>query len=158
VQNGLDILINNAGVYINKNLVESNDDELWDVLSSNLVSPIILTRELLPIFQRQNGGIIVNINSTAGEKGTAGETLYCASKFGLRGFSEALLEESRKYNIQVLSIFLGAIRTKMVSEYRPDWEKLMDPNDVAKAVCDVCTEMMNELEVSEIRIIRGMFK
>jgi short-subunit dehydrogenase len=92
-EGGIDILINNAGVGDFGLLADRATADIERAVATNLTAPIDLCRELLPHLQRRQQAHIVNIGSAYGGIGCAGSSIYCATKFGLRGFSEALRRE-----------------------------------------------------------------
>ncbi|WP_421131770.1 SDR family oxidoreductase [Alteromonas sp. A079] len=87
------MLINNAGVTETGSITASSLDETNALLMTNLTVPITLTQRLIPILQRSSEAHVVNVGSTFGSIGFAYHSLYCASKFGLRGFTESLMRE-----------------------------------------------------------------
>jgi 3-oxoacyl-[acyl-carrier protein] reductase len=145
-------LINNAGIYMNKGFMCTAPTHFRKIIDTNLLAPILLTHRLFPLFQRKQSGIIININSIAGENGSSGETAYCASKHGLRGFSKALQFDAVKNNIRVIDIILGAMKTDMTNE-RSDQEKLIEPYDAARLIFKIYGEH-NTLRINEISIGR----
>lgn len=152
---GIDILINNAAIYSDKPLLEMPEEEVKEIIDLNLTATILLTKAIWPIFQKQKSGMVVNINSTAGRSGSKDESIYCASKFGLRGFSEALQFEATKDSIQVLNVNVGAMKTSM-TEGRKDWSKFIDPKEVAETVHQVCHNYTS-LRLTEIDILRRKY-
>lgn len=129
----IDILINNAGIWIEKPFLEGSMDE-WDTaLDVNLKSVIHLTRYTLD-FMPEDGAIIF-IASTASKRTYANGTNYCAAKYGLLGFAGALFEDIREKGIKVSSIFPGVVNTDMhAGDEKLDAEKMIQPEDVAQAV------------------------
>lgn len=99
--NGIDGLINNAGRSVFAPLEATGTTELQAQLTINLLLPMLVTRDLLPLLRRREHAVIVNIGSTLGSIGYAGFTGYCAGKFGLRGFTEALRRELADTSIAV---------------------------------------------------------
>jgi short-subunit dehydrogenase len=100
-QSGIDVLINNAGVSDFGLLSDLSADTLDRALMTNLLAPMDLCRQLLPHLSRKPQAHIVNVGSVFGSIGFAGSTAYCATKFGLRGFSEALRRELAGSNVRV---------------------------------------------------------
>jgi short-subunit dehydrogenase len=90
---GHDMLINTAGLMDFTSFVEQSDERIEAVFATNVIAPMQLCKKVLPYMLAQNKGHIVNIGSTFGSIGYPGSTVYCASKFGIRGFSEALNRE-----------------------------------------------------------------
>lgn len=110
---GISILINGAGINefsLFENLSAKRARELVDV---NLLSPMLLTQELLPLLQEQKDARVINIGSTFGSIGYPGFSAYCASKFGLRGFTEALRRELADTSTRVSYIAPRATRTDL---------------------------------------------
>lgn len=116
----LDILVNNAGLG-RFGLLEDMSAEDWDVqMATNLRGVFLCTRAVLPAMKRHNaetgfGGHIINICSVAGLVGNAEVSAYNATKFGLKGFSEALMKEVRNDGIKVSCLYPGSIRTDFFS-------------------------------------------
>ena len=111
---GFNLLINAAGVN-HFGLFESmNDAQIADLIDINLTSTLQLTRSLLPLLQKQQS-CVVNVGSTFGSIGYTGFSAYCASKFALRGFSEALRRELADTPVGVLYLAPRATRTEMNS-------------------------------------------
>ncbi len=146
-----DILVNNAGITLIGPLQKMKTAEVDNLFETNLRAPILLTREVLPSMMKRKKGVIINISSIAGKVGLGNFSVYCASKFGLSGFSEALLEEVREFGIKVVDVCSGMVDTEIhgrqTSIRRQD---MIQPEDVADAVLlsvasDTCT-------ISEIRI------
>ena len=84
-----------------------------DLIDTNLRSPMLLTQAVLPILERAESGLVVNVGSTFGSLGHAGYASYCATKFGLRGFSEALSREYADSRLDVVYVAPRATRTSM---------------------------------------------
>lgn len=128
----VDILIHAAGV-LHKDPFDQLDDEQWrETMDINVLAPVTLTRELLPALRRSRG-LIITINSGAGLHGVEENTAYCASKFALRGFTDALrLEE--KGQVRVTSIHPGRTDTDMLANPKHGDRPKMDPVNVARAV------------------------
>lgn len=110
---GLDVLINNAGTSHFAWLEDQAQEQISEQLALNLTAPILLTRELLPWLRRP--GMVMNIGSAFGGIGYPGYSVYCAGKFGLRGFSEALGRELADSRIKVLYFAPRATRTTLNS-------------------------------------------
>lgn len=97
-----EILINTLGVNQLENFFETSDESIDRMVATNLVAPIQLCRDMLTRFKTSSGGIIVNVGSIMGSIGFAGSVVYCATKFGLRGFSESLRRELADTDIRVI--------------------------------------------------------
>lgn len=114
-QHGLDLWVNAAGVLDFQLFDDQNSDRVEQMLLTNLVSPILLTQSLLPLLQQRKDATIVNIGSIFGSIGHPGFAAYCASKFGLRGFTEALQRELADSGIRVLYLAPRATHTDLNS-------------------------------------------
>jgi 3-oxoacyl-[acyl-carrier protein] reductase len=106
-----DILVNNAGAMRSKPVKEMPLD-LWNrVIETNLTGPFLVTRGFLPAMIKKNRGDIFMISSMSGKKGDPGSAVYNASKFGLQGFSQALMYEVRRNNIRVMVLNPSSVNT-----------------------------------------------
>ena len=114
--NGVSLLINSAGVNEFRMFEKQSAGTIENLLQINLLSPILLSLELLPLLGRQQEGRIINIGSTFGSIGYPGFSTYCASKFGLRGFTEALRRELADSNTRISYIAPRATRTDLNSD------------------------------------------
>ena len=114
--NGLDILINLAGLQTFKSLIEMETVEIESQIAVNLQAPILLSKQATAYMKTQGNGHIVNIGSTFGSIGFANFSVYSAAKFGLRGFSEALRRELQDTRIKITYIAPRATRTQMNSD------------------------------------------
>lgn len=134
----IDFLINNAGIYFRSTVEELEKDQLDKLLATNLVAPMILTKLALPHLKKTPGSAVINLASVAGKTGFGGLSAYCASKFGLRGFSEALFDEVREFGVKVCVLCPGFIKTPMVTGSKGlDDEKMIPVEEVAQTVLNV---------------------
>ncbi len=108
---GLDILVNNAGVGRFQNVAEMSVETWREILGTNLDGLFYACRYALPELKKRGGGFIINIGSLAGKNAFPGGAAYNASKFGLIGFSEALMQEVRYDDIRVAYIMPGSVDT-----------------------------------------------
>ena len=113
---GVNLLVNAAGVNRFAMLEQVDDGQIEDMLALNVTATLQLTRALLPLLRQQSHGLVVNVGSTYGSIGYPGYTVYCASKFALRGFSEALRRELADTPVNVLYVAPRATRTGMNSQ------------------------------------------
>jgi len=127
---GINLLINAAGVNHFAMLEQLDDSEINAMLAVNISAPICLTKTLLPLLKEAESAMVVNVGSTYGSIGYAGFASYCATKFALRGFSEALRRELADTRVSVLYVAPRATRTSMNS---PEAQAL---NDALKANVD----------------------
>lgn len=130
----VDILVNNAGVWAFKSVQETSVAE-WDrMMETNLRGVFLCAKAVLrPMIQQQSGQII-NISSAAGKRGYGNMAAYCASKFGVTGFTEALAEEVQPHNIRVVAICPGAVaNSRYEHDPRPaDELKMLSTEDIAQ--------------------------
>ena len=136
----VDVLINNAGIGILKPLLELTTAE-WDAtMATNLRSLFLVTRAVLPGMRERKHGTIVNLSSLAGRNGLAGGTAYSASKHAVLGFSRSLMLEVRQDNVRVVAVCPGSVDTPLLhqqSTLKPDFAKILRPEDVAQTVLDI---------------------
>ena len=129
--NEIDLLVNNAGMYLPGELADEPEGLLETMIGINLYSAYRLTRKILPVMKRKNGGHIFNMCSVASLKAYPHGGAYSISKYALLGFSENLREELKPNNIKVTAICPGAT-------YTPSWyssgvapERIMEAADIA---------------------------
>jgi NAD(P)-dependent dehydrogenase (short-subunit alcohol dehydrogenase family) len=132
---GLDILVNNAGVGVFKPIAEITNEEWRSVIETNLNGVFYCCRAATPLMRRRGGGYIINISSLAGKNAFAGGTAYNASKFGLNGFSEALMLDLRYDKIRVSYVMPGSVATDFTPGSAQPWK--LQAADVAQAVLDL---------------------
>ena len=110
---GIDLLVNNAGISGRMPLADMEDD-VWDrMIEVNLTGVERMTRAVLPHMMRRRTGSIVSISSIAGRTGKANMSHYCATKFGIIGFTQALALELAEHRIRVNCVCPGIIRTRL---------------------------------------------
>jgi short-subunit dehydrogenase len=131
----IDVLVNNAGIYRYQATARARVDD-WDaMLAVNLRAPMVLSRAVLPYMLSAGRGAIINIASVAGKVGFDSHAGYCASKFGLVGFSRALFEEVRDQGVVVSVICPGMVRTDMTADVQgANRDRMLEAGDVARAV------------------------
>jgi len=135
---GLDILINNAGIGTFETVEETSPEDFRAVLETNLFGVFYGCHEAIPQMKKRGGGYIINISSLAGANPHPRMAAYNASKFGLNGFSEALMQEVRHDNIKVSYIMPGSVNTEFGGD-SPNNEKSwqLTPRDIARVVIDL---------------------
>ncbi|MCP3914618.1 MAG: SDR family oxidoreductase [bacterium] len=132
----MDVLVNNAGVFDVKPF-EETDLGLWNrMLEVNLTGPFLVTQESLTALKESPKGHLFNVSSTAGKQGFAGSTAYCTTKYGLRGFSDALRLELADTGVRVSTVYPGATDTKILDGVPGDWDRsaMNKPEDIAEVV------------------------
>ena len=135
---GLDILVNNAGIGIFETVEQTSVEDFRAVLETNLFGVFYCCHEAIPQMKKRGGGYIINISSLAGANPHPRMAAYNASKFGLNGFSEALMQEVRHDNIKVSYIMPGSVNTEFGDDEpssEKDWQ--LTPQDIARVVVDL---------------------
>ena len=137
----LDVLVNAAGVFDLAPVVETGSEVLSRNLGVNLTGSINVTRAFLPGMLAAGSGLVVNVGSVAGWKAFPDNAAYSASKYGLRGFHDVLLEELRGTGVRACLLEPGAVDTGLwdpldpdSAPHLPDRAEMLRPEDVARAV------------------------
>lgn len=138
----IDVLVNNAGVNWEKQLVETSIDEIARLLQVNLLGMMILTRAVLPEMQQRHRGAIISVGSVASH--VALEPLYAATKFGVRGFSLALRRQLVGSGISVSLVTPGNIRTQMTRALQ---ERMPEPDIIASTIVQLVVSPRREVIV-----------
>ena len=133
----VDILINNAGIGTFGKFLEMEPAEWEKIIQVNLMGVYYTTRAVLPEMIERQAGDIINISSTAGQRGAAVTSAYSASKFAVMGLTESLMQEVRKHNIRVSALTPSTVATELaISNNLTDGnpEKVMQPEDLAEFI------------------------
>lgn len=150
---GVDILVNNAGIgIIGKTVEEMSASEFEQTLQTNLFGVFYTCHHAIPLIKQRGGGYIINISSLAGQNAHPKMAAYNASKFGLNGFTEALMQEVRADKIKVTAICPGSVNTYFGGDTPTDdqaWQ--IQPEDIAQVVVDLL-EMNERALPSKIEI------
>lgn len=136
---GLDVLVNNAGIgYFGKTVEELSGEEFRQTIETNLYGVFYACHYAIPMLKSRGGGYIFNVSSLAGQNAHPRMAAYNASKFGLNGFSEALMQEVRHDKIKVSYICPGSVNTAFGGDM-PSEEKMwqLQPADIAQVVIDL---------------------
>ncbi len=157
----IDILVNNAGIEYFLPIEAMDERQFNETLETNLRGAFLLTQAVLPVFRAQRSGHVLFVNSVSGLRGFAQDSVYCASKWGLAGFADALEEELRPSGIRVTSIFPGATDTDLPSNsWSPKGDPrrpfFLTPQDVARAAM-FALDQPTRVAVSRI-ILRPMIE
>ena len=131
----VDTFINNAGQYLGGSIEDYSDHSIKHLIDTNITAQILLLKTAYKRFKRMGGGLIVNINSLAFQQPSANETIYCATKFALKGFSKALQMEAIGTGVEIIDVHPGGIQTNMTRD-RKGFETMMRPEDVAAWIID----------------------
>lgn len=135
----IDILINNAGTMLLKPFTETSTDEWKNMFDINVHAPFYFCRDVVPNMKKNQSGAIVNIASIWGTKGGPDRSAYIASKHAVIGFSKALGEELKPYNIRVNAVCPGPVDTQMTDVLGDDINKTgwLQPIDLANVIVDL---------------------
>lgn len=142
VFHGIDILINNAGIWQKLMPFDEVKEEVIDeVIQTNLTALIHTTRLALPSLKKSKEAAIINISSKSGKVAQKGQSIYTASKYGVRGFTEVLKQDLKDTNIRVAGMYQSGINTKMFKKTGEDFstEKLTNPADLADVIAYMLT-------------------
>ena len=134
----VDILINNAGILINKPILELSKQDINTTFNTNFFGLVQSCQTIIP-FMTTNGGHIVNIGSMGGFQGSSkfpGLSVYSASKAAVASFTECLAEELKDQNIKANCLALGATQTEMLNEAFPGYEAPLTANEMAQFIAD----------------------
>lgn len=151
----IDGLISNAGYGSFEGLENFSPEQIYSYINDNLTSHLVVTRCLLPHFKTKNRGDVIFIGSEAALEGGKKGSLYCATKFGLRGFSQSIRQESANKNIRVTLINPGMVRTSFFDDlnFQPgdDDENAIEPTDIADIIINILS-MRSGTVVDEINL------
>lgn len=130
---GLDVLVNNAGVFEVAPIQELTPEAWERLVQVNLTGPLRVTQAALPALL-ESRGVILNVSSVAGLQGFPGSTGYCATKYGLRGLGDALREELREAGVRVATLYPGGTDTTIFDGVPGDWDRtaMNTPDEVAE--------------------------
>jgi 3-oxoacyl-[acyl-carrier protein] reductase len=150
----IDALINDAGI-LEKGKSYKIDPKKWkQVIDVNLFGTFLCCRYTLPYMIKKKKGHIINVSSVYGKKGSAESSAYCSSKFGIRGLSQSIFEEVRKYNVKVSVVCPDTTKTHLFDkkEYHPNFNESLKPEDIATAIKNVLTVNVNAV-IGEVDVI-----
>ncbi|MFH1649146.1 MAG: SDR family oxidoreductase [Candidatus Woesearchaeota archaeon] len=138
----VDVLVNNAGVWQKLGPLESiSDKDIDDIVATNLTGLMYLTKALMLQLKSRPEAIILNVISQSGVVAQEGQSVYTASKYGVRGFTEVLKAEFKDTNVRVGAVYQSGTNTKMfekAGDY-PPVEKFTEPADLAEVVAFMLT-------------------
>ena len=142
----VDVLINNAGFMLPfLKLEDIKDEDIEEIIKTNLTSYVYATKIMLPLIKRSNTPAIINVSSAAGLSPVVGESLYCLTKYGVRGFTETLQQDYK--NIYFGCIHPGFIKTN-----------LMDRMEISNKQNGIIDKVMMPVEKASKKIIKGISK
>ena len=152
---GLDVLVNNAGVAVNKSFEETTLEDYDRIMAINARAPFELTRRCLPLLRQSDCPTVVNIGSVVSHKGYVQQSAYAASKHALLGWTKALAREVAPEGIRVHMLSPGGVFTDLVRVVRPDLteEGMIAPEEIAELAAYLIEHRMNGV-IDEIEIHR----
>jgi 3-oxoacyl-[acyl-carrier protein] reductase len=150
----IDILINSAGIFLSKPIVQTSLDEYEKVFDINIRAPFLFCKEFSKYMIKKKWGRIVNIGSSSSYQGFKNGSVYCSSKHSLLGLSRTLHAELKEHGIRTFCISPGSIKTRMGKLSKDqDFDTFLDPVEVAKYV-EFVISFDKELISEEIRLNR----
>jgi short-subunit dehydrogenase len=131
-------LVNNAGVGRFGPFGNITQQEISEMLDTNVLGTILMTEAVLPLLQEQGEGLLINIISTAGLRGKVNEAVYAASKFAVRGFTESLQKEYENSPINIKAVYMGGMDTPFWegSNHIEDASRFRSAKEVAKMIIE----------------------
>lgn len=132
------LLINNAGMGVFEPLENLSKTDITGMFETNVYGTIFPTKIAFPLFKKQGFGKVMNIISTAGLRGKVNESVYCASKFAVRGFTESIVKEWDGSNINPTAVYMGGMDTPFWDEstHIADRSRLKSPEQVASLIVE----------------------
>jgi len=154
----LDILVNSAGLFPIKPLLETDLDDYEKCMAVNVKAPFILSREFAPDFIKSGWGRIINIGSSSAYGGSGDTGLYCISKHALLGLGRSLFHELKEHGTRVYSVSPGSTQTAMgATDTRQDFKTFIRPEEVAEYV-EFIIKFNSEMISEEIRLNRILIR
>ncbi len=146
----LDVLVNNAGVIVNGELVDTEDSAIENVITTNTLGSIYVAKGALNQMKQQRSGLIINVVSQSGLNAKAGRSIYNASKWALTGFTKALQEEAAAYGVHVTGFYPGTIKTDLFSKAGLEMKGLAITTEQAVKSIEFVLSCDDEMLVPEI--------
>ena len=154
---GLDVLVNNAAIPKRRPVQSLSVDDLDETMRVNFFAPVRMTMAILPRMLERNSGVVVNVASMGGRVGIVHETAYCASKFALCGWSEAMAIDLWETGVKVRLVQPGPIDTEIWDRPGSDAPVYdgpkFPPEDVAQGIVDAITGSAFELYVPDLKAV-----
>ena len=129
----VDVFINNAALFQHSLLEEVENNEVVDIINVNVTSQIIMLKKIVQIFKEREQGTILNMNSVAGIMGNKMEAIYCASKYGMKGFLDSVRYDCIQHGVKVIDVFSGAMNDGMAT-HKGSAEKFIDQIELADLI------------------------
>lgn len=138
----IDVLINNAGIWLEGSVEKNSFDEISKLIDINLKGYIYTTKIFLPKMLEKKRGMIINISSTSGIEAKPNSSVYVASKFGVTGFTEGLKADLVGSGVKIVGVYPGGMRTELFKSAGSNREvdKFVDPKDIAKVIVNIIDE------------------
>lgn len=133
----IDVLVNNAGIWIQGLLEDSDDERIAETFNVNCVGTIYMTKYVIPHMKKSDSGTIMNIISTAGIAAKAERSVYNSSKWAMTGFTKCIQDEVKGTTIRVMGFYPSLMRTNLFKNAgidRNDYDKALDPDELAKTI------------------------
>ncbi|EKN71685.1 short-chain alcohol dehydrogenase [Neobacillus bataviensis LMG 21833] len=129
-------LVNNAGIGHFGAFTEVTEQQINEMIDTNILGTILMTKAILPMLEQNNDGQIINIISTAGLRGKVNEAVYVASKFAVRGFTESLQKEYEGSGIKFNAVYMGGMNTPFwdESDHIKDKSRLRSAKEIAEII------------------------
>lgn len=151
----LDGVVNNAGIWQKiSDLEDLTDEKIDELIDTNLRGVLFLTKYTLPMLKKQPEALLVNIVSKSGVAAQAGQAVYSASKYGVRGFTDVLREDLKESTVHVMAVYQAGTNTQMFKKAGDDFpvEKFTEASDLASQIVNAINSptklWVNELHVS----------
>jgi len=162
----IDVLINNAGITSNISLLDSTDEEFYEMFDINFFGVVSLTREVVK-YMKETGGSIINTSSMVGMYGGRNQSAYASSKFAINGLTKSLAKELGMYNIRVNAVAPGVVGTDMVKENvsqemkqgllrMTPLNKMAEPSDLAGAYLYLASDLSKFTTGTIIQVDGGL--
>ena len=162
----IDVLINNAGITSNVSLLDSTDEEFYEMFDINFFGVVSLTREVVK-YMKETGGSIINTSSMVGMYGGRNQSAYASSKFAINGLTKSLAKELGMYNIRVNAVAPGVVGTDMVKENVSEQmvagllrmtplNKMAEPSDLAGAYLYLASDLSKFTTGTIIQVDGGL--
>ena len=162
----IDVLINNAGITSNISLLDSTDEEFYEMFDINFFGVVSLTREVVK-YMKETGGSIINTSSMVGMYGGRNQSAYASSKFAINGLTKSLAKELGMYNIRVNAVAPGVVGTDMVKENVSEemkqgllrmtpLNKMAEPSDLAGAYLYLASDLSKFTTGTIIQVDGGL--
>lgn len=149
----IDCLINNAGIWIEGKAENNSEEEIQELIETNLLGVLLVTRAVIPSMKIRENGTIINVNSQNGFQAKKERSIYTASKWGVTGFTKSLQEELSEYGIRVMGLYPGKMNTRLFSKAGIE-KKMDDAIDIERAVdvVEFMLSMPDDVLITEVGI------